>query len=282
MTDNTNPANTDPAAVPTDDLINGDPSQHGDIKENAAPAAPEARAPKAQEPADTLDKSADAPKDDADKTPESEEPKELDTSVWGDTGSEEGNAALQLLQDSGITTDEAKALLYDATIKGDITLIDKAALEAKVGKAAATLIVAGVSNVIAQNEAQTKAILSTVHETVGGAENWQAIADWAKTGVDDKELDQYRTMIDAGGVQAKLAAQGLRDLYNSAEGNDTLGTEAVAPAQRATPVTTPPMSKIDYAQALDKAYREHNGQLPEALRRQLYDARQRGLAAGLR
>ena len=44
--------------------------------------------------------------------------------AWGDTGSEIGNSVLGMLQESGISTADAKALLFDAVQSGDMTKID--------------------------------------------------------------------------------------------------------------------------------------------------------------
>ena len=47
-------------------------------------------------------------------------PKDLDKGVWGDTGNDIGNSVLGMLQESGISTADAKALMFDAVQAGDV------------------------------------------------------------------------------------------------------------------------------------------------------------------
>ena len=251
---------------------------------NKVPKQPEASAPnehstpaedKAAE--DAADKTSDDDTDGDDDAP-------LDTTIWPDTGSETGNAVLQLLQNSGATTGEAKELLYDAIVAGGYENIDKEKLEEKFGKVKSHLILAGVKTYLQEQNASAQAIVSDIHKTVGGEGNWKTIVGWATTSVEEKDLDQYRTMIDAGGVQARLAAKELQALYNADENNTTLGgdtkeVQAKGGAPRQSSIE--PMNAATYADKLSKLYNEHMGNPPVHLRQQLLNARNRGKAMGL-
>lgn len=150
------------------------------------------------------------------------EGKALDTDVWGSTGDEVGDSVLQMLQNAEMSPDDAKALMYDAVKAGDPSKIDKEALIEKVGKAKANLIMAGVENFVTKNAANTAAIVATVHEAVGGKENWEKVTPWANEHMDKELLADYVEMIDAGGAKAKFASQEMLNAYNSFKGNTSL------------------------------------------------------------
>ena len=146
----------------------------------------------------------------------------LNTDVWGSTGDEVGDSVLQMLQNAEMSPEDAKAMMYDAVKAGDHTKIDKEALIEKVGKAKANLIMAGVENFVNRNAATTAAIVSTVHEAVGGKENWDKVTPWANKHMDKAVLSDYAEMIDAGGVKAKFASQEMLKAYNNFKGNTSL------------------------------------------------------------
>jgi hypothetical protein len=213
----------------------------------------------------------DAPQADPPAEGEEESPAEesnndtpLDTSVWGDTGSEVGNSVLGMLQDSGLSTEEAKALLYDGISSGDASKIDMEALTAKVGKNAANIIVSGAKSFIAENAEKNTAIISEVHTTAGSKENWDAVSKWAVDNVSESDLEEYRPMIDKGGAAARFAVSELMSSYNKDSNNSTIS--ATTPRAEATSVSPPAstaISRAEYVAALTKAHR--NGASPKEI-----------------
>ena len=139
----------------------------------------------------------------------------LDTAVWGDSGSEVGNSVLGMLQDSGVSTEDAKALMYDAIQAGDVSMIDQAALADKVGKNAAAIILSGTKSFIAENAAKNEIAVQEVHKTAGGKDNWDAVATWSSKSLPESELAEYRPMIDKGGASARFAVSEILAAYNS-------------------------------------------------------------------
>lgn len=244
-----------------------------DAAKIAADAAAEAQAVADKAVADAAEKAkADEPNDD----------KELDVDVWGSTGNAQGDAVLALLQNSGVTTDEAKALMFDAIQAGDPTKIDAAALEAKVGKNKATIIIEGAKNFVKEKREAAQAIVATMHAEVGGEANWKVIAEWAKEGVPAEDLEVLREMIDGGGVKARLAAKEMKGLYEAADGNSTLAkTEVIPGGKPSVNSKFVPLTSIQYANQLEKANKEHRGNIPEPVRRALLDARQKGKQQGI-
>lgn len=182
-----------------------------------------------------------------------ETPAELDTTVWGDTGSDVGNSALTLMQNAGATTEEAKALLFDAVQSGDVSKIDQAALEAKVGKANATLVIAGVKGFITETAEKNATIRADVFDAAGGEDQWNTMLDWSKAaGVD---LSEYAPLIDAGGAQARYAVSEIMGKYNADAKNTEIKVDPVTrvePSSTAAPAVKP-LSRAEYVAQLDKA-----------------------------
>lgn len=242
------------------------------IKDNAEKAAADKAA---------ADKAAEEAAAKAKEEEEARKAEPLNTEVWGDTGSEAGNDILKILQDSGVTPEDAKVLLYDASVTGDISKIDQKALAAKVGDAQARIILRGAEQFIKEGKAQAEVTVKSLHETVGGADNWNTVVAWAKSNAAAEDIDEVKAMIDKGGIQAKLGAKHLLDLYNADEKNTELGkgTEAL-PGPKQTQAVEP-LSARAYAEAYDKLQTEHRGNAPEHLRVALMQRRNAGKAQGI-
>lgn len=216
----------------------------------AARAAKEAEK-KSKEESDDPD--AQTPED----ASEEDEEKPLDTSVWGDTGDEVANSVLQTLQNAGVSTEEAKALLWDAVSEGDPKKVDRDALVEKVGKAKATLIMAGVENVTDRNNKRIAEVSEIAHEAAGGKDNWTKATKWARDKLKKDDLNEIRDMLDKGGRQARFAAAELVDLYNADPNNTALaaGKSQIAPDGKST-ATIKGISRREYGEMLDKLHRK--------------------------
>lgn len=207
------------------------------------------------------------------------ENKPLDNDVWGTTGDEVGDSVLTLMQNSGMTTEDAKSLMYDAVVDGDVTKIDRATLEAKVGKEKATLILAGTENFINRSKAKAETIVAEVHTTVGGKENWDAVTTWAKENLPDSDLAEYRDMIDAGGAKARFAASELAARYNGDSKNTTLQSDTAEIVGDSKANTGG--EKLTKAQYVEKIGAAYDRGASEAEINQIKAARARGRAAGI-
>ena len=184
-----------------------------------------------------------------------DEDKPLDTAVWGDAGSDVANSVLETLQNSGVTTTDAKALLWDAVEKGDASKIDRDALVEKVGKAKATLIMAGVKDVIRENKERFDAVQATTFEVAGSAENWKAAAAWAGKNIPADDLEELKVMLDKGGRSAKVAAQEIVEKYNKDPKNTSLNKgKTITPGGKGA-TKLEPLSRLQYGQELERAHR---------------------------
>lgn len=282
---------------------NDDVNKGGD---NIAPSAPSNEAPKPTEAevkaaadkviADKVeaDKVAEAAKSDEVKAKEAADAEKakdntpLDQDTWGTTGDDVGDSVLTMLQNADVSVDEAKALLFDAVKQGDVTKIDVAALEAKVGKTKATLLMAGITTFVNSQATRNAQIVADIKEASGGEENWTKMTDWSKAqnadgkqNIDEASLTEYRGMIDKGGAMARFAVSEIAAKYNADKGNSTLQTATVAttvigdggpgPSARST-------SRAVYVEELTKAHRL--GASDDALA-EITAARHRGRAAGI-
>lgn len=206
---------------------------------------------------------------------------ELDTTQWGDIdkSDEVTYSTLQLLQNSGVTPADAKAMLWDAVEAGDPTKIDRDALVEKVGKAKATLILAGVNAHIEDTSKRIRDVKAVVVEVAGSSENWDKVRQWAQKGIPAADLDEYRAMIDKGGKSAKFAAAEIVEKYNADAKNSSIGTKkAITPGTKPTGTKLEPLSRREYGLALDKA---HNRRAKPAEIAQLRARRNLGIQQGI-
>lgn len=232
----------------------------------AAKEAAEAAVKKAEETAGDLPKeepSTEGEEEEADQSEEGEQEETdddtpLDTEAFGDTGSEVGNSVLQLLQNAGATPEEARSLLYDAVAKNDMSLIDQAALEDKVGKAKAAIILAGAKTVAADIAEQNKAIFKEVYSVVGDAAGWKKVRTWAEKNIPEAEQAEYNALIQRGGPAAKFAASELVSAYNG----DSKNTEITDTPRYNADVDTSSSSEVLTA-------KEYYNRMAEATRKGL-------------
>lgn len=216
----------------------------------------------------------------AEEPAEEEAEAEAEVELWGGTGSEEGDAALQLLQSAGVTEDEAKAALYDAAVSGDINKVDMEFLTEKLGAAQAKLVMAGVRQTIADNEAKSQEVRKQVIDVVGDEDTWNKVTEYARKNVPEAELDEYRELIGAGGAKARFAAQELVAKYNGDESNSTINAARVEGSSSAPPAVRA-ISRKEYSEGLAKAMRMQAGPKQEAAVAALQKARNAGKQRGI-
>lgn len=232
---------------------------------------------------DKTDDKSDVVDDKSDDTQDDKSDDKSDDTDLGydgfDTGTDTGNDVLTYLQETGVSADTAKALLYDAVKAGDPSKIDVAALrEATGSEASARIILSGVKSYINEINTKTKEIQTALHEVVGSEDNWKKLTSWAKENLSETELQDYIELVGAGGRKAKLAAQDLMSQYEEA-GNTSFETTTTVPkASNKSSNTVQALSRAEYYAAMDKATRD--GKLTESLRQKLWKQRQAGIKAG--
>lgn len=211
----------------------------------------------------------------ADTVPADDKETKVDPEPWADAGTPGGNDTMAYLQSTGISQDDAKALLFDAVKANDLTKIDKEALAAKVGgEAAANIVMQGLQSHIDAVKARTAEVLTAINEEVGGQQSWEKIRTWARGKLPEATINEYIAMIDKGGRFARLAAKDLKEQYVADGNTDPTNKEVTPKANGQTVDTTQntPLSRREYFETLDRHNRK--GTLTPELRAQLLKRRQ--------
>lgn len=188
-----------------------------------------------------------------------------------DTGSDEGadfptsedpslNAALGLMKAAGMTTEKLAEHFGEAIDTGDLSKIDRTALNKELGENTAELVMAGVTKWSTEAGAAALEAARQVHESVGGSENWVKMTTWAKQAAKSdpalkKEIQGITEMLNGNEVSRKLGAKEFQRLYNADKNNVTLGGKTVegdAPAKE----KIKPMSGTEAYQAKEKLNRQ--------------------------
>lgn len=218
---------------------------------------PDEKPAEAAEKPEDGDKSAegDKPAEDAKGDPDASEGDE-----WIEVGDEAADNAISVLREGGMKAAEARELFAEAMETGDPTKVDREALEKKLGKARANLVMLGVTDYMNRENARVQATVQTVHEVMEGQDNWNSVREWAKgkaskDGEFSKTVTELREALDKGGVVAKLAAQEFRRMYEADPKNSSLNEAMVRPDGTGKDTDTG-ITKVEYVERLKAAHRK--------------------------
>lgn len=229
----------------------------------------------------------EAPKDAPKETPtEQEAPKEEDKSEWHKEyvkfDNPDAQAAVDLLQEAGVSPVEANAAFEKALQTGDLNDIDWAILETKLGPVKTRLVKNGVDKYYTEVYSTQVATVNKVYEIVGGEDNWGTVRQWAQTTEKTDpafktKIDGIRKALDAGGYTAELGARELLALYNAAGTTKGLNTKKIMTGDTIPVGVGTPITRSEYVELSQKAYREGKHAEMQAL-----NARRRlGMAQGI-
>lgn len=189
-------------------------------------------------------------------TPAQDDSSESDTktSEFVPTGNEVLDSAAALVSKAGFDP-----IALHNELENGLTQETRAQLEGKLGKEQTSVLIRSVSSEIETQRNKVKETLSSVHSTVGGEQTWNSIVEWSRTeeaGLDPKAAEEYNAMLNAGGVQAQLAARALKEAYMSSPGfkeqNPTMEqADSSAPASP----SLEPISRPQYTEEYNKAIR---------------------------
>jgi hypothetical protein len=219
------------------------------------------------------------------------EPTEEEKAEWHKqyvkVDNEHAQAAIDLLEKSGVSPLEANAIFEDAIKDRDLNKVKWNILEDKIGKPATTLIKAGVAQYANELQQGHFATEKMVYDTVGGEANWGMLRDYfqgqekAKSDV-GKSVPEFRKMLDAGGQQAKLAIGEMKRIYEADAKNKGLGTSQID-AGNGTKVArdTSALGRQEYHTLLQQAQKIINWDEREAATTALRARRMAGMKAGL-
>ncbi len=158
-----------------------------------------------------------------------EKPKDADTDAEVFVvGHAAADASLAILKEAGLTKSDMDFIFGKARQSGKLGDINVQAIEAKVGKQKAALVIAGIGAYHRESTGRATEIATQVHEVAGGKEAWDRVAGWvnAKAAADPAfkaEVAELRGLLNKGGKPAKLAAKALIDQYNADPNTKGLG-----------------------------------------------------------
>ena len=189
---------------------------------------------------------------------------------------------LGLLKEAGVSRAEAESYFQKAAESGKLEDVNMQALVQRVGEAKANLVMAGIRDWHTRANAASEVTRKTVYDAVGGEESWQVLAAWVKTN-EGKDaglaavMPEIRSMIDAGGMQAKYAVMELMTRYNADPRTSGLNNNLLAGTAAPNPADFGPLSKREYQALIGKA----NDSNDERAVAQLRARRAAGMRAGI-
>lgn len=203
---------------------------------------------------------------------------------WAKFNDPTADAVVDILKDGGVSPAEGHKLFGKYLETGDVKDIDRAALEAKIGKAATHLAITGIESYSTAQKAKHDATSKAVHDLVGGKENWEVVAAWAKVRAEKdagfaKELEVIRDDISRGGRAAKSAAADLLAIYNGNPNTHGLGNKHIVKGDKTPAENATPISREQYVTELSKLQKD--GKLTPHAEAALNARRTAGKKAGL-
>ena len=230
---NSNPMPTAPAA-PVQETPVPDTQQQAPVQETAEHVHVPAQAP-VQEPAQPVQEPVAAPEPE----PVKEAPK------YEPTGNEFFDSAAAVAADAGLSpADVAKYV----TEHGNLSDEHRKALVSKIGEAHTNLLLQGFKSEVKKSNDSVKSVLESVHKAVGGEDTWKQIQEWTRSdssGLTEEGEKEYNRMLQAGGIQAELAAKALKEAYMASPGfkesnpNMTPADAAATPSPSVAPISRP-------------------------------------------
>ena len=178
------------------------------------------------------------------------------------TGDPGLDLALSFVGKAGIASD------HPAMVKaseGDFSIL-KATLAAKGVQGWEQFVALGeqaYAKAQADTEAKSKALREAVHKEAGGAEQWAAVQQWAGANATAEEKAEINSLLNQGGLQAKLAVQYLVGAYGRANNVTQSPKDPTANASRGglPAPDTAPLGPREYADAVRSLNNKLNGRL---------------------
>lgn len=134
----------------------------------------------------------------------------LDASVWGSTGHAVADEALRVLQNAGLSTDDAADLLLDAAMSRDPGKVDQKALAAKIGPRRAKAIMEGLAAFSRDMRPKDERLANDVYQHTNGPHGMQRLMEQASAKLSPAEVQNYVIQIGKGGSSARRAIEGLQ------------------------------------------------------------------------
>lgn len=130
-------------------------------------------------------------------------------------------AIKEAITEGGMTAAEVEAIFGEAVKSNDADKIDRAALEKKLGKVQAGLIMASINTFVEHRKSVREKLDNSVYEAVGGQKTWDSIVAWANKSISKEEAAEIGKLLRGSEHTRKLAARDLKARFLAANGGST-------------------------------------------------------------
>lgn len=206
---------------------------------------------------------ADEDDTDEDKGDEEDVPAEEWDGEYTKFDDESADSVVDLLKDAGVGAREAQLIFAKALETDNVDDVKWDVIKEKLGPAKAKLAEVAIRDYYNRVYSKHVATTNAAYEAVGGKDNWEKIAKWARAAqVKDPsikgQLDEIRTGINHGGKLAAFAVAELKGLYEADPKNKGLGNRKVTRGDSRVDedANGTPLSKKEYLEAVKKAHAE--------------------------
>lgn len=172
----------------------------------------------------------------------------------------DAQAAIDLMNEAGVSPIEANAIFAKAIESKDLKDIDWPTLEAKIGATKTRLVKNGIERYFNDVVSVQTAVTKQAYEIVGGQENWVKVKDWAQAQEKAdpeyaKKVVEYRKALDTGGFSAEAAVKALKADYEAHPKNGGLGQNTILRGDTQAVAGGTPLSRAEYTTELHKAHK---------------------------
>lgn len=243
----------------TDDNTVPEPTeQHQEDLDNSGTNTPENQDTPPDSPVtDEIEDTTKDTKEDEVTEADPTEPVEPTDGEWMAYNDKAIDGVQSILQEEGVTADEADVFLQSVLETGNIDPEQEKALIERLGESKAALVIAGTKDFYDRALEKVNATTELVHNEFGGEDNFNVVSKWAqeteKTNPEfaDK-LNTIRHMFDIGGFAAEAAAKELNVMYNNDPGTSTPNPELLA-GDTTNAQAVESITRSDYLSAVKKA-----------------------------
>ena len=145
-----------------------------------------------------------------DETEDDKADKPLDAETWGSTGHAVADEALRTLQNVGLSTDDAKELLFDAAMSRDPSKVDQKALASKIGPRRAKAIMDSLENFSRYMRPRDARVSNEVYQYSNGPKALGRLFEQGGEKLLPAEMQSYVIEISKGGPSAQRAVDRLQ------------------------------------------------------------------------
>jgi hypothetical protein len=145
-----------------------------------------------------------------DETDDDKADKPLDAVTWGSTGHAAADEALRIIQNVGLSTDDAQELLLDAAMSRDPSKVDQKALTAKIGPRRTKAIMEALETFSTDMRPRDERVSNEVWQYSNGPKALERLVQQGMEKFGPAEMQGYLMEMGKGGASAQRAVESLQ------------------------------------------------------------------------